>query len=27
VAIPTVTLYLILQRWFVRGLTLGSAKG
>jgi len=27
VAIPTVVMYLILQRWFVRGLTLGSAKG
>jgi multiple sugar transport system permease protein len=27
VAIPTVVMYLILQRWFVRGLTLGAAKG
>jgi len=27
VAIPTVVLYLILQRYFIRGLTLGSAKG
>jgi multiple sugar transport system permease protein len=27
VAIPTVVLYLFLQRWFVRGLTLGTAKG
>jgi len=27
VAIPTVVMYLILQRWFVRGLTLGTAKG
>ena len=27
VAIPTVALYLLLQRWFVRGLTLGTAKG
>jgi multiple sugar transport system permease protein len=26
-AIPTVVLYMILQRWFVRGLTLGAAKG
>jgi multiple sugar transport system permease protein len=27
VAIPTVALYMILQRYFIRGLTLGSAKG
>ncbi len=26
-AIPTILVYLILQRYFVRGLTLGSAKG
>jgi multiple sugar transport system permease protein len=26
-AIPTVLVYVVLQRWFVRGLTLGSAKG
>ena len=27
VAVPTIAMYLILQRWFVRGLTLGTAKG
>jgi multiple sugar transport system permease protein len=27
VAIPTIVLYLLLQRFFIRGLTLGSAKG
>jgi multiple sugar transport system permease protein len=26
-AVPTIALYIILQRYFVRGLTLGSAKG
>ena len=27
VAIPTILVYLVLQRQFVRGLTLGSTKG
>jgi multiple sugar transport system permease protein len=27
VAIPTIVLYLVLQRYFIRGLTLGAAKG
>ena len=26
-AVPTIVLYMILQRFFVSGLTLGSAKG
>ena len=27
VAIPTIVVFLVLQRHFVRGLTLGSTKG